>query len=275
MKNQIKVISFNELNASLKEMVITNFQESEFLVPEDWYEWLLEGLSETYKFVTIDSESVEFDMYRGDLEYNGEIDMNHKTIKQYLTDEYLEWNKKEWLYDFPTNFESTELSDEFYIDRNLIFEELEGEIFNNEDLIVVDGKVTIPISVVSSVEKAIKDHKELDSIKFLKEILNLINVAELFFQNEIVVEEDEYDDFMYEISTEMEIEIESTANDIIDSINSELSEVYDNYKFSLQNAYNHYYTVEYAEENLSDRKFEIEFDENGNQLEVIDLNGEW
>jgi len=276
MENEIKVIPFGELSDSLKEEVIEYFQSDEFLVPEDWYEWVLEGISETYKFVDIDSESVEFDMNYGvSLKYTGEIDLDHKTIKQYLTDDYEKWTEKEWIDDFPTSFENDELYDGFDILTDIIFEEIEDEIFGSIDLIVEDGKVIIPLSIKLNIEKAIIEYGSFDDIEFLKEILNLINAAELFFQDEVIVEEDAYDDFMSGISTEMENEISDSIADIIVNINGELSEVYDDYKSSLQDSYDHYFTVEYAEENLSDREFEVEFDENGEQLSIDDLNGDW
>jgi len=278
-EENIKQISYNDLDDNLKDQVREHFREDEYLVPEDWYQWVMEdvGENEQWKGIDLDEESLEFDMYGGSMSIKGSIDLDAEPFKKHLTDNYYLWDEKEWFYDFPTNFEDHSLDDSYYVQRDVIFDEMEEEIFNGEELIVDNGKMTLTVNLIPTMEKALETYQDFpDEIKILEKWIGELKAAtELFFQDELVIDEEEYDTFMSDISTEMERKIENELEEIQEAINSELVEFYDSLKNNLQSSYHYYYTDEYADANLEDKTYEVEVDEDGNQLEVVDLNGEW
>lgn len=277
-EENIKTVKYEDLSDDLKEEVRQHLREDEFLVPDHWWEDIVESFKyhDGYKGIDVEEEGLDFDVYYNNMTIEGTIDLDEAPIKQHMTDEYYQWEEKEWIYDFPTTFKDSELENEFYIQRDVIFDEMEAEIFNNEELIVEDGKITFGFSIKPTIEKAIEEYKDEfpDEVKILEEWVNLFNAAELFFQDEIVIEEEQYDTFMSDISTEMERKIENHVEEIIENINGELSDFYDEFKKSLMDKYDWYYTDEYADDRLMDRTFEVETDEDGNES-IDDLNGDW
>jgi hypothetical protein len=275
-----KQISYNDLDDNLKDQVRENFRDDEYLVPDDWYHWVLEDLGENEKWkgIDLDEDSLEFDMYRGSMSIKGSIDLDEVPFKKHLTDNYHLWDEKEWFYDFPTNFEDYTLDDSYYVQRDIIFEEMEEEIFNGEELIVENGEMILTSSLIKPMKEAFNKYSTdfPDETQTLKEWINELEAAmDIFFQDEITISEEVYDTFMEDITTEMERKIESELEEIQEAINGELEEFYDSLKNNLQSSYDYYYTDEYADANLEDRTFEVEVDEDENQLEVLDLNGEW
>lgn len=273
-------VSYNDLDKNLKDQVRDNFREDEFLVPDDWWHETIQDMKEAdkWKGIDLDEDSIEFDLYRNSMDIKGSIDLYQPPFKKHIPTEFERWEDKGWFYDFSTNFENYELDDEHYVNRDVIFEELEEEIFNNEELIVVDEKMTLTTSLIPTMEKAITVYKKdyPTEIGILETWVGKLEAAStIFFQDSIEIDESDYEKFMSDLSTGIENQIDGVLRELRENINGELEEFYDTLKDQLQKSYDEYYEDDYADANLEDRTFEVIVDEDGNQIEVVDLNSEW
>lgn len=271
---EVQTIDYNDLNDDLKEQVRKNYQNTDYLVPDDWYEWVWENVVEVYgqEGIDLDSDSLQFDLYRNDFEFKGSIDISHEKIKPLISDKLFEYIEKEWLQDFSTSFETTEFNDDSYVNRDIIYSDLETELFG--DSVVIDGdNVLIPLSMEATYLEAIKKYSNLSGNETEEKITGLFTAAEMFFQTEIELDETEFLDYLSALSSEcerlVEIELESTQ----DKFKGLLEDVWSYLKKDLNDSHDYYYTDEYADEQLYDKDFEVTVDAEGNQLEIEDLDG--
>jgi len=273
-EENIETVGYADLDENLKDQVKENFRNSDFLVPDDWWQWIVESISEKYSGININEQDLEFDIHRNSYNFEGNIDLNDAQFSKYLTDDYVKWDAAEWFSDFSTKFTNTELDYSVYINEDIIFDDLEAEFFGNKSLIVDEGQVSFPLNMIGDLSDAISKYGSMGvDVSFLKEMINAINAAQLFFQENAIVSAAEYDDFMSTITTDMKHKIEDDMGDIVDEINTELAAFYNDLKDDLINSYEYYYEDAYADEQLGDKIFDVIIDENGNQIEILDLNG--
>jgi hypothetical protein len=276
-EENIITVSYEELNDDLKEQVRNNFREDDYLVPDDWYEWVNEGIKEKYPAAEIDDD-IEFDMYRNDFKITGHIDPNHSSVTP-LSEDFWKYYDKEWIYDFMTNFENDTVVEDYAIGEDIIYDELEEEIFGEGDKYGIefdgDGKGEASVLLKSNLEKAIENYSDIADVSKLEEWIGHIDAVELFFQDTFEIDETDYDDLLEEIRTEMVRKLEGIAEEAYSQLSEYASNIYDDFVSSMTESYEYYFTDEYADDHLADRTFEVEVDEDGNQLEVVDLNGDW
>lgn len=270
-------ISYTDLDDNLKDEVRENFRNDDYLVPDDWWSWELEGLKESFPLVDFNEDKVEFDIYRNDFNIQGSIDTQHSDAPK-LSDKFYEFYDKEWLYDVMFNFNNSEFHQDYSIGEDTIYDDIEREIFP-EDIEVDGGKIELDVSIFKKpLQDALEKYNSLknpDITNQLEQWLREIDAAGIFFAESIVIEEDDYDNFLEELRGEMVSQAESLVEEAYDTMQPILDDFYSTFVDRLKQSYDYYYTDEYADEALSDKTFEVEVDEDGNQLEVVDLNGEW
>jgi len=71
MSDEVDVVKFEDLSSELKEKVIENFKNDDYLVPDDWYEHTIDEFLSKYDELDIDKKSIQFDTYRNDYEWEG------------------------------------------------------------------------------------------------------------------------------------------------------------------------------------------------------------
>jgi len=269
-----EIVKFEDLPQKLKEEIIVNFQEDEFLVPEDWYEWIFDDFVNTMKTefgIDIDEDSFTFDLYRNELEYRGTIDDGHKSIKEIKSSRLDEFEKESFVYDLPYSFQNYELeTEDYYIDTDVIDSEIESRIFLDP---LEDGEqIEIVFEVEQSIEKWLNElGYEPEYKDSLNSIKDGIKASKMFFQDVYNMDLNEFYDLTSEIRAEIESQIENEIELYVEEVNNLLEEHYDTLQNSLQTSWDYYYSDEYAKENLEGREFEIEIDEEGNQ-ELVDLS---
>ena len=273
-----KQINYNDLDNNLKEEVRQNLREDEFLVPDDWYEFVLDDVNDNEKWIgiTLDRDKIEFDLYRDTMIIEGDIDLDKEPFKKYLTDEYHLWVEKGWIEDFPTEFQNQTLDDSLYIDEDKIFEEIEDDIFGGEIDLDDDGDILFNKSIIDRLKKAFEKYNEdfPNEAKILNDWVTEIETAvDIFFQDNITVPKSNYELFLSDIAMEMRKNIEDVLESIQEKINWELEDFYFYLKNKLRESYDYYFSDEYLDEILSDKTFEVVIDDDGNQSEIIDLDG--
>jgi len=265
---EIKIVKFEDLPQKLKDEVIANFQEDEFLVPEDWYTWIfddfVDNLKNTYG-IDIDDDTFTFDLYRNELEFRGTIDDSHKFIKDIMSSRLKKYEADEWVYDLPSSFENYELETEDYsIDIDVIDEYIKSNIFLNP--LENDSKIEIEFDIEQAIDKWLNGlDYEPDYKNLLLSVKTGIAASKMFFQDVYNMNVNEFYDLTSEIHAEIESQIENEIELYVEEINKFLEEKYDELQTALQSSWDYFYSDEYAEENLNGREFEVEVDEDGNQ----------
>ena len=274
-KNTITV-DFDDLSPELQEDEIEKFLNNPYLADGDWYQWLWEDFEEEAEKIgiDIDDDSLEFDLsYKAYIKYKGNIDFNKKTFSDLKSDEFKEFESKEWIYDYDTSFENgNEMDDYFEIESDTIYDDLESEIFNNS--VEIDGdEAVIPIDTKTHINKGIKKYKEdIEDESFITELAGSLDAAGLFFQDEIRVSEEDYETFLDDLRQTIYFQAESLVEELFENCESILTEYKNKILKDLQDTYEHFWTEENARENLERFEFTVLVDKDGNQLEIIDKN---
>ncbi len=272
----VETIAFKDLSSSLQDDVIQNFQSDEFLIPDQWYDWLWDDFIENMKSesIYVDSTSLTFDMnYGSNVEYTGNIGSSEKTFTDMKSEELEQYESDEWVYDLPESFDHTGLDDSYDIQTNVIYEEIEAAIFPDVE-INEDGQIEIPYGLYENIMKQIKKY-DLQDEDFVKDITAGFEAAQMFFQTMFLLDEYKFNDFIQSATNDIENNIESNVDDYISQVDTKLESLKDNFAKDLSSQYDYYYTEEYAKENLENKTFEVTMDEDGEQDFIEDLDGEW
>ena len=282
MDIEIKKIPFDELSPDLRQEVIDHFLQDPYRIEDDWYDWLWEDFINVQeeKGFYIDEDSLKFDLSYGRyVEFKGYVDEDNKNISK-LRSKVLDISiSTEWVSDIDMNFENGELSGDYKYEEDLIYEELETEMFGIEFGIIEpdpDAEIEIEISYAENAYDVVKkyDIDVHDIIEYLENLKQHAVAAEIFFQETIMVPEDEHIEFMESVTSEFVSKIENDCEEYIDAINELLTESKDKLVETLSNEYDYLQSEEYAIAYLENRIFEVEFDENGEQYSIEDLQGE-
>jgi len=67
---QIKVFKFEELKPEIQEKVLDNFRNSENYLNYEWYEYFFENFKEDLNKISVDFESLNFDLYRNEISFS-------------------------------------------------------------------------------------------------------------------------------------------------------------------------------------------------------------
>lgn len=274
-------VEYNDLDEELKEKVREHFINDEYLVPEDWYQYIIESFEEKYEnIINFDMAHMSFDMDRRDFNLNGYMYFDHPEISKLIPKKFDEYDEKGWFYSIEDEFVNGEITKEHELD------ELSIQLFITEDVFLYDltedfvnGKAEIDV-------KSYKKHMD-DNLKkyghysekvsdIFKKWIDLLSASEVFFQDYIEIEEDDYnhvlgsliDDTIYEVDTFMTEKYYENIEPFIRGVHNEFID-------NLTSSYEYYFSEEYADVSLDGRMFEVELDEDGNQEEVIDLDGEF
>jgi hypothetical protein len=103
--------------------------------------------------------------------------------------------------------------------------------------------------------------------------MELITTSEIFFQNTILIEKDDFDEVVNEIFYTIEKDIHDIMiNSVYPSLNEYLKNILKVYKNDMNTEYNYIYSDEYASDVLDEKVFNVLIDKNGEQVEVIDID---
>jgi len=273
--NTIKV-NFNDLSPELQDEEIEEFQNNSYFPEGDWYDWLWEDFVEEAEKggVDIDADSLEFDLdYRAYIKYKGTMDFNNKVFSDLKSKTFDEFESKEWIYDVDPGFENcNELYADYNIESDIIYDDLESEIFNNS--VEIDGdEAVITVDTITHINKGIKKYKEdIEDESFITELAGSLDAASLFFQDEIRVSEEDYETFLDDLRQTKYIQAESLVEEFFEKCELILTEYKDKILKDLKDTYEQFWTEENARENLENFEFTVLVDKDGNQLEIIDKN---
>ena len=273
---ELEEIKYDDLDDSLKDQVRDHFRSDSYLIPDDWFEHILEAFQSMYEEFQFSENDVEFDIYHNTFKVSGDLNFEHERIKACIPDKLQKYLDDEWVYDISDNFVYSDgINNDYYIDDDLIRNEIENKIFNS-DIEVESGIIELDIAQFKSgLIEVIEELKEFgDKINIIKHWVAQMEANELFFKSSITISEDDYDSLIQilyetihsEINYLVEDELYSAINDIIDTEFKKLWE-------DMRQAYEFHYTDEYADGALYDNVYEVEVDSNGKQLNIIDLDG--
>lgn len=274
-ETDLEVISFNDLDEDLKERVRDYYRNDDF-IPNDWYEHIVEDFSGNTTILTIDDSTLEFDMYHNSFNIKGEVDRTNSEISGFIGEKLEKYINDEWVYDISDSFVYSDgMNREFYVDEDLIHDEIENDFFGDNNIEVVDDNIELDIDTYKETLKhGYEKHNDLKTdISIVKEWLSEMEANELFFQSTITISETDYDNLLSEIREEIVQEIHSLVETFFDDVNSIITETCKKLHDDLKGAYDFYSTDEYVDGMLEDMEYEVEIDSDGNQLEIIDLNG--
>ena len=282
MSDETKTLPFDELSDELQERVKKQFSESEFLVPDDWHTFIIEDFVEQYKGkLDIDVDSIEFDMYRNDISWKGNVEISHKDIKKLIPWQLKEYEELGYIAFFSEAFKDGEMVGEYELDYTHI-DELDSLDIMPAELSSKYGAI-IKLEDVNVYKKLAEKHSITDPklLGYINGWLYVFETTELFFQEEAHINIDEYnevsesiidDDFIDNLKQEIETFMEYKAfNDLSDYV----SDDFDDFTKSMRDNYEYYFTDEYVLEEVGQKSYEVIFDEDGEQEDIEDLNGDW
>ena len=268
------VVEFDDLTPSLQEDAINTFQSDPYLVEDGWYDWLWEDyLTNTAEIgIDIESDSLSFDLsYSASIEYKGSMDFSYKKFSDLKNDLFVKFEDKEWIYDISSGFDKgDDIDGDYNVSSDIIYDDLEEEIFNNS--VEIDGdEAVVELDTLSHIKKGIETYKDdIEDDKFIKELAGSLEAAELFFQEEIRVPEADYEEFLDDLVRTKTIQAETLVEEFLEQCGVILTEYKDKFSKNLQDSYDYHWDDEYARENLSGSEFSVEVDEEGNQLEILE-----
>jgi len=275
-----KELSFDQLDSNLQQQVIDNYLNDEFLIPDEWYDWMWDDHQMHMETLGFDlDDSLEFDMGYRSVDYNGTFD--YYNLKGVELSDFLEFaDREDWVYDLPSSFSNYEIENDSSTGDDIIYEEIESALFGSleED---DNGDKVIPLDFITEFDKNINIlHSQIffeieDITGFRNLLLNNLEAAQLFFAETYVLNATEYTDFIDSCVQTVVSKIENEIEEILEPVSTILETEYDNFKQNLINQYDYYFSEENAKENVSNKTFIVTMDNDGNQLEIDDLNGEW
>jgi len=281
MGDRIIKVEYENLDKHLKDQVKEHFFNDAFLVPFEWDEHILDDLEEKYdSIINFDRNRIKYNMDIKTFNLSGNVYLEHPDIEKLLPKKYHFWDEKGWFYSINDEFVNGEMNREFEIDELAIQFFVEEEMFGydiSDDSI--NGLIELDINKFKPIfKKNIEIYKDYNPkvLDILKKWLELMETSEnLFFQTTIEVEEDDCNFIIGKIIDEIINEIETFMEDtFFDKLDVYVDGVFDEFKNNLISAYEYYFSDEKAEVSLGEKIYEVIIDEDGNQIEIVDLDGE-
>lgn len=278
--NTLISIEYNELDEKLKKEVRENFLNDPYLLPDDWDDDIMYYLEEKYKNeINFTPETMYFDLNTNTFDLSGNVELGNTTIEKMIPEKYFEYSEKDWFYSVGTEFVNGEMLKDFELD------ELNIQLYIEQDVFIydlsndfTDGKLSIDINKYKPVfEKALNKYGHYSDkvVSILKKLLETMTASEFFFQSTIELSGEDYDQVTGILINKLIDEINTfMENEFYDKIEEFVSEVYEEFKSNVKGNYNYYFSDEFADVSLDGRIFEVIIDEEGNQQEIVDLDGE-
>ena len=270
-------LSYDEIDEILKDEIREHYLRGDYIVPDDWFDLSYEEFIKEYPMFEINTYNIEIDTYRNVYDIPGTFDITYESLPK-LSDEFLEFYDKEWVYDMMFDFHNNALSKDFNIDTEVIYSNIESEIF--PDIIEVEnGKIDLYTTKFEQpLKNALIKYKNLENDEIneiLERWIREIDAANIFFVETITINVDDYDLLLNELTNEIENKIANLVEETYDLYQPLLDDFYDKFRDHFKESYESYYSNESADGHLAYRKFEIVVDENNKQLDVVDLDGEF
>lgn len=270
-------LTYAEIDDELKNQLREYYLSGDYIVPDDWFDLSYEEFIKEYPMFEINTYNIEIDTYRNVYDIPGTFDITYESLPK-LSDEFLEFYDKEWVYDMMFDFHNNKFSKDFNIDTEAIYSDIESEIF--PDIIEVEnGKIDLSTTKFEQpLKNALIKYKNLendDINELLERWIREIDAANIFFAETITINEDDYDLVLNELTNEMESKVEQLTEEVYDSYQPILDNFYKNFVSYFRDVYESYFTDESVDANLEYRTFEVIVDKDGKQLDIVDLNGEF
>ena len=270
-------LTYAEIDDELKNQLREYYLSGDYIVPDDWFDLSYEEFIKEYPMFEINTYNIEIDTYRNVYDIPGTFDITYESLPK-LSDEFLEFYDKEWVYDMMFDFHNNTFSKDFNIDTEAIYSDIESEIF--PDIIEVEnGKIDLSTTKFEQpLKNALIKYKNLendDINELLERWIREIDAANIFFAETITINEDDYDLVLNELTNEMESKVEQLTEEVYDSYQPILDNFYKNFVSYFRDVYESYFTDESVDANLEYRTFEVIVDKDGKQLDIVDLNGEF
>lgn len=281
MDKNTAIIDYDDLDEDLKNQVREHFRSDPFLIPDYWYEDILENIIVEYGSIDMNKSDIEFDLDRNTFKIEGSVYLDEPEIEQLISSKYSVYvDEKEWLSPVNDTFYNNEMNRGYEIDDDVILVDIEEEIFLNIEIYFNEEKANINISdFKSQFENALTKYKDGDkkAVEILTHWLTLMDTSEnIFFQDTIEITEDEYSDMLYGLVSSISTDIKNyIENEFYEKLDEFVSKIYDEIVNNLKKTYEYYFEDDYADESLQDKQFEVLIDNEQNQIDVIDLDGQW
>ena len=281
MSDETKLLPFEELSDELQQRVKDHFSNSEYRVPEDWYEFVMEDINERYKDKLDIEKSIEFDMDRNDFSWKGNVDYTNSEIQKLMPNKLREYDDNGYLSFFSEAFKNGEMVGEYEVDHGFITGQEEVDIMPA----TISSKKTVMVKLEDvDIYKDLAKKYSINDSKlngYIDGWFESFEAAGLFFQDEAEIDFDEYhevaesildSDALEELAQEVEIFMEHHA---FDELSDYVSDAFDAFTKSMRDNYEYYFSDEYVLEEVSQKSYEVIFDDDGEQEDIVDLNGEW
>ncbi len=270
-------LTYAEIDDELKNQLREYYLSGDYIVPDDWFDLSYEEFIKEYPMFEINTYNIEIDTYRNVYDIPGTFDITYESLPK-LSDEFLEFYDKEWVYDMMFGFHNNTFSKDFNIDTEVIYSNIESEIF--PDIIEVEnGKIDLSTTKFEQpLKNALIKYKNLENDEIneiLERWIREIDAANIFFAETITINEDDYDLLLNELTNEIESKIEQLVEEVYDTYQPILDNFYKNFVSYFRDVYESYFTDESVDANLEYRTFEVIVDKDGKQLDIVDLNGEF
>lgn len=279
-EENIITVPYSEVDERLKDDIRDHFRNDDYFLNDDWYEFALEHIEQKYDGqVEIDKKSISFDMYRNDFNWEGYFSFKHKDNKKFIPVKYYEYVEAEWIYDVNGDFKNDEIRQDYSIDTNLIYQDALNILFGRDIKLEYNehdiAEVTIDVFKPGLINALQKDNLAPMVKEQLNRWLQMVEASEIFFQPTVEIDKSDVVDIGDDFGSDLEKEVTDFMEDTFyPAIDEFLSHLYDEWVDALKKEYDYNYSDEYADEILSDREFQVVVDEQGKQIEVVDLGGD-
>lgn len=283
MSEDVKTLSFDELDDRLQEKVKKHFSESEYLISEDWYEFVVDSIVEKYNgILDINPTSIQYDMDRNTFSWKGTVETSHPVIAALIPSRVKEYLENGYLVEFSEAFTDGAMVGEYEVDYRVITD--------IEPVDIMPADFSSKYGVIAKLEdvevyKALVETYSIDDpeiIGYITGWLALFEAAPLFFQNEAHIDVEEYNEvadyilydgeYANKLIKKIEIYMETEAfNDLSDYV----SDAFNEFTKAMRDSYDYYFTDEYILSEVGEKTFKVTFDEDGEQDHIDNLDGEW
>ena len=167
---------------------------------------------------------------------------------------------------------------DYEVDPDVIESAIKDELFPYDfEPENASGQEGMDISIYADlIDEHIKKYNSFsDAIELLKRWKKVMATSKLLFQDVFYVDETECDELVEMVVDGTQNEVTDVIEKVYDILDVYISDIFDEFTSSITTEYEYYYTTEYAEQQLVDRTFDVEVDEEGNQISIDDLNGNW
>lgn len=270
-------IGYSDLSDELKSEVRERFWNSEYLVDEYFWRHPWDNIvaDAANDGIAIDSESLEFDIYRNSFAFKGEIKTDDPFFQ--VTTAGLYFLDKNDLVEKELNIKN----DSFVEDNVLTFSEtffdhaeewiygaeLEFETAENLKIVVMTN------DNLKNMDEFIKNHelKSSDVFNIFNKLESKISAAELFFSDEIQIGyPDEFMEIINAVYAEFDDRVLKADQELKDHYGKLLETIYTDTVATITADYEYYFSEEHADNQLQDVVYFVLLDKEGNQLEILD-----